>query len=77
MNKIKKSKLIEVLSTHGINEGLIDSLIDKIARNRTDKKAKELHNKLNQTRNKLRADLVDFYGSYEAIPDSVKRVVEK
>ena len=77
MASIKKSKLRETLTNKGIDEGFIDNLINTIHQRKMDKKSKELENKLKKTRDDLRNDFIQFYGSYNAIPDSVKKVIEK
>ena len=74
---MKKRELKEFLSKNGLNEGFIDNLINTIAQRKVDKKSKELQKKLTKTRDTLRDDFIEFYGSYENIPDSVKRVIEK
>lgn len=77
MASIKKSKLREALKSKGVNEGFIDSLINAIHQRKMDKKSKELENKLKKTRDGLRDEFIKFYGSYNAIPDSVKKIIEK
>jgi hypothetical protein len=77
MATIKKSKLRETLKTKSIDEGFIDGLIGIIQQRKVDKKSKELTNKLNKTRDNLRDEFIQFYGSYDDIPDSVKKVIEK
>jgi hypothetical protein len=41
------------------------------------KKKKELEAKYAKMRSDLINDLIDIYGSYEAIPDSVKKLIER
>lgn len=77
MATIKQSKLRELFEGKGMNEGIIDALVGIIAKRKADKKTKELTQKLNKTRNSLRDDFIEFYGSYDAIPASVKKVIEK
>lgn len=77
MTTIKKSKLTETLKQKGLDEGLIDALVNIISKRSNDKKAKKLTRKLNKTRNTLRDDFIEFYGSYDNIPDSVKKVIER
>jgi hypothetical protein len=77
MATIKKSKLKETLKTNGLDEGFIDGLIGIIQQRKVDNKSKELLNKLNKTRDNLRDEFIQFYGSYDAIPASVKKVIEK
>jgi hypothetical protein len=77
MATIKKSKLRETLKTKSIDEGFIDGLIGIIQQRKVDKKSKELTNKLNKTRDNLRDEFIQFYGSYDDIPASVKKVIEK
>jgi uncharacterized protein YnzC (UPF0291/DUF896 family) len=77
MATIKASKLKEIFTTQGVNEGFIDALINVISKRKADKKSKELTDKLKKTKNSLRQDFIDFYGGYDKIPDSVKKVIER
>ena len=77
MAKIKISKLKEVLTSKGVSEGFFDSLINVVRQRKSDNKAKDLESKLKKTRDGVRDEFIKFYGSYDAIPDSVKKVIEK
>lgn len=77
MATIKASKLKEVFTKRGVNEGFIDALVNIISKRKADKKSKELTNKLKKTKSDLRQDFIDFYGGYDKIPDSVKKVIER
>jgi len=77
MVPVKESKLRETLKAKGIDEGFIDGLIGIIQQRKVDKKSKELTSKLKKTRDSLRDEFIKFYGSYDAIPASVKKVIEK
>lgn len=77
MNTIKTSKLREVLTSRGVNESFIDALVNIISKRKADKKSKELTDKLKKTQSNLKQDFIDFYGSYDKIPDSVKKVIER
>lgn len=37
----------------------------------------ESERNLENNRNKVRDEFIEFYGSYDAIPDSVKKVIER
>ena len=77
MATIKASKLKELLTKRGVNEGFIDAIVNIISKRKADKKSKELTSKLKKTKNDLRQDFIDFYGGYDKIPDSVKKVIER
>ena len=62
MATIKASKLKELLTKRGVNEGFIDALVNIISKRKADKKSKELTNKLKKTKSDLRQDFIDFYG---------------
>ena len=66
MKTIKKSQLVEVFKSSRLDEDVIDAIIKILAKR-----------KLGKKRNKVRDEFIEFYGSYDAIPDSVKKVIER
>jgi len=70
MAKIKESKLTEVLKSKGLNDGFIHNLIKKIRKG-------QMNIKLDKNKSEIRDKMIDFYGSYDNIPDSVKKVIER
>ncbi len=77
MAKIKVSKLKEVFAAKGINEGFFDAIVNIISKRKADKKSKELTDKLKKTQNTLKQDFIEFYGGYDNVPDSIKKVIER
>jgi len=80
MKTIKATKLREVLSSKGIDEGFIDRLFHRIKRARTNDKLKQIEKDIERSKQRVKditSDqeklLIQTYGSKDKIPQGMKQ----
>jgi len=76
MAKISKSKLKEILSNINVSEGLVDRILQKIQLSKKKSKSKDLERQIANNRSAIQKRNIDNYGSWDAIPDAVKKMIE-
>ena len=76
MAKISKSKLKEILSNANVSEGLVDRILQKIQLSKKKSKSKDLEKQIANNRSAIQKRTINHYGSWDAIPDAVKKMIE-
>ena len=78
MKTIKATKLKEVLSSKGVDEGFIDRIFHRIEKAKTDNKLKQIEKDIEASKQKVvqidkeqKDLLIKAYGSLDKVPDSM------
>jgi|TARA_B100000900_G_scaffold232117_1_gene197154 hypothetical protein len=80
MKTIKATKLREVLSSKGVDEGFIDRIFHRIQKAKTDTKLKQIEKDIERSKQKVKDItsaqeklLIQQYGSKDKIPQVMKK----
>jgi hypothetical protein len=76
MAKISKSKLKEILSNINVSEGFVDRILQRIQLSKKKSKSKDLEKQIANNRTAIQKRTIDYYGGYDNIPDTVKKMIE-
>jgi hypothetical protein len=80
MKTIKATKLREVLSSKGVDEGFIDRIFHRIEKAKTDNKLKQIEKDIERSKQKVKdmsseqeKILIQTYGSLYKVPPGMKQ----
>ena len=80
MKTIKATKLREVLSSKGVDEGFIDRIFHRIQKAKTDSKLKQIEKDIEASKQKVKdmskeqeKILIQTYGSLDKVPPGMKQ----
>jgi|TARA_A200000159_G_scaffold143385_1_gene147540 hypothetical protein len=80
MKTIKATKLREVLSSKGVDEGFIDRIFHRIEKAKTDNKLKQIEKDIERSKQKVKdmsseqeKILIQTYGSLDKVPPGMKQ----